>query len=325
MAKTKYRFNPQTLNYEEAEVSRTVKVLRVLGFLGTGVVFAVVIVLVYSAFFPTWKEVQLERQNQQLLAQFDRVKSQLHSIEDELVYLQQRDDDIYRVIFEAPPVPAEKRTMGIGGLNRYRDLEDFEDADLIISTSKRLDKIRRALYTQSKSFDEVVSLVQAKNQMLASIPAIQPISNKDLTRMASGFGYRIHPVYKTRKMHTGMDFSAVTGTEIYATGDGTVDIAETNSKGNGYGKYVVLEHGYSYKTLYGHMSKVLVKPGQKVKRGDVIGLVGSTGTSVAPHLHYEVHKGGKKINPVNFFHNDLTPEEYEMMIQLSSSANQSFD
>ena len=194
---------------------------------------------------------------------------------------------------------------------------------ILISTRKKIDQVTTQLYIQSKSFDEIIELAQNKTTMLASIPAIQPVSNKDLSRMASGFGNRIHPIYKTRKFHAGMDFSAKTGTPIYATGDGEISKIKRSRKG--YGNHVVINHGFGYKTLYAHMSKYIVKKRQKVKRGDIIGYVGNTGTSVAPHLHYEVHKDGKKINPVNFYYNDLTPEQFEKMLLISSQSNQSFD
>ena len=237
--------------------------------------------------------------------------------------VQNRDDNIYRVIFEADPIPKSIRKAGYGGVNRYENLKGFNNSDLITNTSEKVDQISKQLYIQSKSFDDIIELAKNKTDMLAALPAIQPVSNKNLSRMASGYGYRIHPIYKTRKMHSGMDFSAKTGTPIYATGDGK--ISKVRRSRRGYGNHVVIDHGYGYKTLYAHMKKYAVKKGQKVKRGEVIGYVGSTGTSVAPHLHYEVHKDGRKINPVNFYFNDLNPEEYEKMLEISSQNNQSFD
>ena len=227
------------------------------------------------------------------------------------------------MIFEAEPIASSIRKAGYGGINRYKDLEGYNNSDLIIQTTKKIDQISKQMYIQSKSFDEIVDLAKNKTKMLASIPAIQPVSNKDLSRMASGFGYRIHPIYKTRRLHAGMDFSAKTGTPIYATGDGKIFKVSKTRKG--YGNYVIIDHGYGYKTLYAHMSKFIVKKGQSVKRGETIGFVGNTGTSVAPHLHYEVHKNGRKIDPVNFYYNDLNAEEYEKMRIISSQSNQSFD
>ncbi len=244
-------------------------------------------------------------------------------VDQVLAELQEKDDDIYRVIFEAEPIPSSVRNAGFGGVNRYRELEQLTNADIVIGTTKRLDELTKQLVVQSRSFDEVITLAKNKEEMLASIPAIQPVSNEKLTRVASGFNFRIHPIYKVRHFHTGIDFTAPRGTEIYATGDGKVH--DVIMKARGYGYHVIVDHGFGYNTLYAHMSKFKVRKGEVVKRGDVIGYVGSTGTSTAPHLHYEVIKNGEKINPMNFFFNDLTPEEYEKVIELSSQSNQSFD
>jgi murein DD-endopeptidase MepM/ murein hydrolase activator NlpD len=201
-------------------------------------------------------------------------------------------------------------------------LDNYDNSNLVIETTKRLDQLEKQLYVQSKSFDEVYNMAIQKEKMLASIPAVQPVANKDLKRMASGFGRRIHPVYKTEMMHWGMDFSAPVGTEIYATGNGVIKKAKYQK---GYGKHIVIDHGYGYETYYAHMSQFKVRVGQKIKRGEIIGYVGNTGTSTAPHLHYEVHKNGTRLNPVNFYFNDLSPEEYDKMLELSSATNQSFD
>jgi len=287
------------------------------GFLG------LVMVIIFFQFFDSPKEKILNREIETLTTQFEVVQKKLSQVELVLDDVQKRDDNIYRVIFEADPIPSSIRKAGYGGVNRYQELNGFKNSDLIIETSKKIDQITKQLYIQSKSFDDIIELAQNKADMLAALPAIQPVSNTDLSRMASGWGYRIHPIYKTRKLHTGMDFSAKTGTPIYATGDGK--ISKVRRSRRGYGNHVVIEHGYGYKTLYAHMTKYIVKKGQKVKRGEVIGYVGSTGTSVAPHLHYEVHKDGRKINPVNFYYNDLNPDEYEKMLEISSQNNQSFD
>jgi murein DD-endopeptidase MepM/ murein hydrolase activator NlpD len=215
------------------------------------------------------------------------------------------------------------RTAGFGGVNRYKDLEGFNNAELMINSTRTMDKLYRRMYIQSKSYDEVFELVKKKAELLASIPAIQPVTKRNITRLASGFGHRIHPIYKTYMMHAGIDFTAPIGTEIYATGNGVV--AKTEYNGRGYGNNVVIQHGYGYSTLYGHMSRFAVRPGQRVKRGDVIGYVGNTGSSTGPHVHYEVIKNGKKIDPINFFFNDLTAEEYEKIREQASQSNQSFD
>lgn len=260
-----------------------------------------------SKFIDSPKEKLLKRENSQLKAQYELLDQRMIQAEDVLGDIQKRDDDIYRTIFEAEPIPREIRKAGFGGVNRYRKLEGFKNSDLIVESSTQLDQITKQLYIQSKSYDEVYEMAIKKEKMLASIPAIQPVSNKDLKRMASGYGMRMHPIYKRRKMHTGMDFSAETGKEIYATGNGKVVKVEKSRRG--YGNHVVIDHGYGYKTLYAHMSKFNVRKGQNIKRGEVIGYVGNTGRSVAPHLHYEVLKNSNPVNPVNFYFNDLSPEE----------------
>ena len=280
-------------------------------------------IFIFFTFFDSPKEKMLNREIENMVFQYNQIKDKLNQISIVMADLQNRDDNIYRVIFEAEPIPNSIRKAGYGGVNRYEALKGYNNSDLIINTTKKLDQISKQLYIQSKSFDEIIELAKHKSEMLAAIPAIQPVSNKNLSRMASGFGPRIDPIYKTKKFHAGMDFSAKTGTPIYATGNGKVIRVRKSRKG--YGNHVKIDHGYGYITLYAHMQKYIVKKGQKVKRGEVIGYVGNTGKSVAPHLHYEVHKNGKKVNPVNFFYNDLTSEEYEKMIILSSQNNQSFD
>ena len=244
-------------------------------------------------------------------------------LSDAVASLQNRDENIYRVIFEADSIPQSVREAGYGGSDRYKHLAGSSNSELLVETARKQETLRKQLYIQSKSYDEIVELVKAKQDMLASIPAIQPVSNKMLKRMASGFGMRFHPIYKTRKMHTGVDFSMPTGSEIYATGKGKVVKVEKMRRGYGY--HIIIDHGYNYKTLYAHLNDIKVRKGQRVNRGDVIGTVGNTGTSTAPHLHYEVIKNGKKINPINFFYNDLSPEEYDLMLDIASRHNQSFD
>ena len=327
MSKHKYIYNPNTLNYEKINLSAKDKLKRMSSFIVTGLVFASIILFVAYTFYDSPKEIALKRENEQLRLQYVLMNKNIDQLEKVVENVADRDNNIYRTIFEAEPIGESVRKAGVGGVNRYKDLDGFKYSDLVVDTKKRVDQLSKQLFIQSKSFDEVVELVKRKEDMLASIPAIQPVANKNLKRMASGFGYRIHPIHKIRKMHTGMDFTAPTGTPIYATGDGVIKKVVTSRRG--YGNHVVIKHNYGYETLYAHMSKFNVMKGQKVKRGDVIGYVGSTGTSTAPHLHYEVIKieGGKarKINPINFYFNDLSPEEFDRMIELSSSANQSFD
>jgi murein DD-endopeptidase MepM/ murein hydrolase activator NlpD len=323
MSKVKYRFNTRTLSYERVELTTKVKFLRVLSFLLASSIFGVLFFFLVNNYIDSPKEKMLKREKNQLAAQYELLNKRMDQVTEVLEDIQRRDDEIYRVIFEAEPIADNIRKAGFGGVNRYKQLEGFKNSELIIESAQKLDQISKQLYIQSKSYDEVYKMATKKEKMLASIPAIQPVANKDLKRMASGYGMRMHPIYKRRKMHTGMDFSAEQGTEIYATGDAVV--AEVENSRRGYGNHVVLNHGYGYKTLYAHMTQYIVRKGEKVKRGQVIGYVGNTGTSVAPHLHYEVIKNGEKVNPVNFYFNDLTPEEYEKMIEFASTPTQSFD
>ncbi len=323
MSKVKYRYNTHTLSYEKIEVSLKEKVLKALSYLVVSMFFGMVFFAVAYYTIDSPKEKLLKQENAKLLAQYKLLNRQLDEVAEVLDEIQYRDDNIYRVIFEADPIPNEIRKAGFGGVNRYKNLEGYSNSDLMVETSKKLDKITKQLYIQSKSFDDVVKMAKEKEKMLAAIPAIQPVQNKDLKRMASGYGYRMHPILKYRKFHAGMDFTAPIGTPIYATGSGTV--IQADAKASGYGKHVRIDHGYGYVTLYAHMSKIAVKPGQKVNRGDVIGYVGNTGLSAGPHCHYEVRKNGEPVNPVNYYFNDLTPEEYEKMRHLSNAPTQSLD
>tara|TARA_B100000945_G_C20411108_1_gene612612 strand:- start:977 stop:1948 length:972 start_codon:yes stop_codon:yes gene_type:complete len=323
MAKVKYYYDTKTLSYKQIKLSKAKKIINLFFFLLGSAFTGLLMILIFFYFFDSPKEKILNREIQQLRTQYKIIEKKLSQVESVLDDIQQRDDNIYRVIFEADPIPKSIRKAGYGGINRYEDLNGYNNSELVISTANKIDQITKQLYIQSKSFDDIIKLAKNKTDMLASIPAIQPVSNKDLSRMASGYGPRIHPIYKTKKFHAGMDFSAKTGTPIYATGDGV--IYKVRKSRRGYGNHVIINHKYGYKTLYAHMQKYIVKRGQNVKRGEIIGYVGNTGTSVAPHLHYEVHKDGKKINPVNFYYNDLTPAQYEKMLEISSQNNQSFD
>jgi len=323
MAKAQYRYNPKTLTYEKAELGWTERFLRFFSYIGTGLVFATAFLVLFFTFFDSPKEKQLKRENEQLQLQYSLLNNRLDQMADVMDNIQERDDNVYRVIFEAEPIPDNIRKAGFGGANRYENLSGYQQSNLVIQTTQKLDQLAKQMYIQSKSLDDVYEMAIQKEKMLASIPAIMPVANEDLTRVASGYGMRLHPILKINMMHTGMDFTAPTGTEIHVTGDGVIE--EVKSKRSGYGKYVVVNHGYGYQTLYAHLHRINVRVGQKIKRGDVIGLVGNTGRSTGPHLHYEVIKDGNKINPVNFYSNDLSPEEYELMIELASRANQSFD
>jgi murein DD-endopeptidase MepM/ murein hydrolase activator NlpD len=251
------------------------------------------------------------------------VNKKMDEIDEVLEDIEERDNNIYRAYFNTAPIPVEQRKAGFGGINRYKELEGFNNSDLVIHTSKRVDIISKELVIQSKSLDEILKLAKAKNKLLAAIPAIQPVKNENLKHMASGFGYRTDPFTKVRKMHEGMDFTAKTGTPIFATGDGI--IARADNTASGYGNHIVLRHGFGYETLYGHLSKYKCHAGQRVKRGDVIGYVGSTGRSEAPHLHYEVHKDGKVVNPLNFYYGNISAAEYTAISKLANQENQSLD
>lgn len=322
--KEHYKYNPETLNYDLVEHGYKYYVSRFFVHLSVGVVLGVGFFFLYLYLFDSPEEKQLRRDNHELLAQYELMNKKLAQIEEVLDDVHMRDENIYRVIYEADSIPTSVRKAGFGGINRYEALESMTNSELVVATAKKLDVIAKELYVQSVSFDEIIDLAKRNDELIKCVPAIMPLNNKDLTRTASGWGWRIHPIYKIKKFHEGMDFSAPTGTEIYATGDGVVAAVETSY--SGYGKHVKIDHGFGYRSIYGHMSKFNVKVGQHVKRGDVIGYVGSTGTSTAPHLHYEVMVKGKKVNPqFYYFQEDLSPDEYDRMIEISTNTNKTFD
>jgi len=322
MARTHYRFNPETLNYEKVKSSGWVIALRIFGFFSAAAIFSLIIITASFSFLDSPREKMLRKEIAVYKNQLEAIDSKVKGLDEVMAELEKRDEDVYREIFEAP-LPKSLRATGVGGSERYSNLENLSLGKNLKNIHKKLDELSRKSKVQSASYQELITIARKKADLLASLPAIQPVSNKDLTRIASGFGYRIDPIYKTRKMHAGMDFTAPTGTKVYATGDGVVEIVKV--KRWGYGKHIVINHGFGYKTRYAHLSAFKVKRGQKVTRGQVIGLVGSTGKSTAPHLHYEVEKSGKKVNPANFYYNDISGEEYEKMLELSSHPNQSFD
>ncbi|MFH1120355.1 MAG: M23 family metallopeptidase [Bacteroidota bacterium] len=323
MAKIKYHFNTKSLKIEKVQVTLKQKLTRVLYVLASGLVFATAVLVLAYNFIESPKERMLQREIRQYELQFKILNDRLEQVQSVVTDLQDRDDNIYRVIFESEPIPSSVRKAGFGGANRYSKLEGFKNSEIISNTSRKLDLIASQLYVQSKSFDEVFALAKRKEELLASLPAIQPVSNKDLKRVGSYFGYRTDPFYKVTKFHEGIDFTASVGTDIYATGDGVVTMVE-RSRG-GYGNCITINHGFGYETVYAHLSKMNVRRGEKVKRGFVIGHVGNTGKSTSPHLHYEVRKGGSAVDPINFFFNDITPQEYETMIELSQRPSQTLD
>ena len=296
---------------------------RLAGSMAFGLVFGMLVIVLAYNFMKSPREKVLQNQLEQYKLQFKIMNDRMDKIQKVLDDVQDRDDNIYRVIFEAEPIPSEVRKAGFGGVDRYEHLHGIDNSKIIVNTAKRLDEITSQLVVQSKSYDEVFKLAKNKEKLIASIPAIQPVDFHDLRRIGSLFGYRTDPFYKVTKFHEGIDFTAAVGTPIYATGDGIVSEAEYNS--GGYGQKITINHGYSYETVYAHLSKIKVKKGQRVKRGEVIGLMGNTGKSTAPHLHYEVRKSGVPVNPIYFFFNDITPAEYEAMIELSKQPSQTLD
>lgn len=323
MAKVKYYYDSKTLSYKKIEKTPRYRLQRSSIFLGAAAIFGIIFYLVADNFIDSPKEKRLKRELENMKIQYSILNERMDQVAEVVGDLQKRDDEIYRVVFEADPIPANIRKAGFGGANRYKKLQGFENSELITETTKRLDRLTKQVYVQSKSFDDIVDMAEDKSKLLEAIPAIQPVANEELRRVASGYGYRVDPFTKARKFHSGMDFSAEIGTPVYATGDGKVIRADSRS--SGYGKHIRLDHGFGYSTLYGHLSGYNVRVGQKVKRGDLIGYVGNTGRSSGPHLHYEVHLDGEKLNPVNFYYGELTPEEFSQVINLASKPNQSFD
>lgn len=318
MAKQKYRFNPESLKYDQINHTFRDKFLSFLTYFSASIVIAVVYLLVFSYFFDLPKEKILKREVDKLTLQYEILNKQLDHVGSVLADIQNRDDNIYRVVFNADPIPKSIRTAGFGGVNRYSELEGYQNSDLIIETSRRLDILKKQVYVQSTSYDEVIDLALNKEDMLACIPSIQPLAINDLRRIGGYFGMRIHPIYKIRRHHAGMDFSAPTGTDVYATGNGVVTrVVNAPRSRRDYGTFIEVDHGYGYKTLYAHMDKVLVRRGQEVNRGEVIGLVGNTGASTAPHLHYEVIKNNRAVNPIDYYFSDISPEEFDAMIEMS--------
>lgn len=322
MRKVYYIYNPQTRTYERAYPTvrqRAVNILKRL-FVGMGLGAASFVLLLWIFGSPSEKELRIE--NSRLVAQYNVLSSRLDEALSVMKDIQQRDDNLYRVVLQADPVADAVRKTGYGGTNRYEEWMDMANADLVVNTTQKMDMLDRQLYIQSQSFDEVVALCKEHDEMIKCIPAIQPVANKDLKRTASGYGLRIDPIYKTTKFHEGMDFSASIGTPIYATGNGTVTKAGWQS---GYGRIVKINHGYGYETWYAHMNKIDVRVGQKVVRGEVIGEVGNTGKSTGPHLHYEVHVKGRVVNPVNYYFMDLSADDYDQMIQIAANQGKVFD
>jgi murein DD-endopeptidase MepM/ murein hydrolase activator NlpD len=321
--KEKYHYNLKTLQYEKVESSWQQRILRFLVIVLAFVISGVFITAIYTFYFDSPLEKFLKQEiavNQQ---EMELLKRELEEMQAVLENLRERDVNTYRVIYEAEPIESSLWEAGIGGSSRYKELEKFSTGELMIDLRRKVDELRLKMAWQSKSYDELAVLVSQKGEMLESLPAIQPVANKDLKRMASGYGWRIDPVYGVKRFHSGMDFSAPIGTEVYATGKGVIE--EVVSSRIGYGKMIIINHGFGYKTLYAHLDDFAVKKNDKVVRGQLIGYVGNTGKSVGPHLHYEVIKRGQKVNPVFFYYQDLDEEQYEEMIRMSENAGSSLD
>jgi len=325
MSKTKYYFDKDNLEFIPIKRTNLNKLYNLILFLISSIIFAgfITVLLLNTEFINTPQELIQSREIKNYELQMKVLNKKLEQVESTLANIEKRDNNLYRVYFEASPIPPEQRRMGFGGINRYDYLNGYENSDLIINTTKRIDILTKELVIQSKSLDEIELLAKNNESLLSSIPTIQPISNSDLKRMASGFGWRTDPFTKKRKRHWGMDFSAERGSPIYATGDGKISRAD--NKAAGFGNHVRIDHGFGYTSIYAHMDKISVRKGNRVKRGDIIGYVGSSGRSVAPHLHYEISKDGKKIDPINFYHGNLSPSEYENLINQASQENQSLD
>jgi len=323
MARIKYYYDTETCKYERVKTRTSDVILNALGILSLTVSMAVGLLILYSTYFESPKELLLKNEVKELEFYYEKLTNDVQTLSSILDNVEHRDDNIYRVVLGAEPIEKSIRHAGIGGVDRYTEIKekDFSHSELVLALHEKVDLLRRKLYIETKSQDEVVSLAEKKEKLYAAIPAIQPISNKQLVALASGFGWRTHPIYKVKKMHTGIDFAASIGTPIYATADGTV--AEVSVQFSGYGKMVVIDHGFGYKTRYAHMHEFSVHSGQNVKRGDLIGYVGNTGLSTAPHLHYEVLIKGSQVDPVHYFYNDLSPAEYEKVLELASIENQS--
>jgi len=323
MKKIKYFYNTHTLRYEKLEVPLRVKLLRAFGFVAASLVTAFLLLVIAYYNIESPKEKFLRSQNDDLRANYTLLQDRTKQLELQMDELENRDNNVYRSIFESKPIPDSIRMKDMENRKEVTLVQSMGENDLVKSMAKQLNDLSLRLAYQAKSYVEVENMVKNKEQLLEAIPAIQPVSNKDLTRIASGFGNRIDPVYKIGKFHAGLDFTAPQGTPIYATADGRITVA--GNTGNGYGNHVKINHGYGYETLYGHMVRVKAKEGESVKRGEVIGYVGSTGKSTGPHCHYEVHRNGTPVDPVYYFYNDLTPAQFDRLLKIAASSNQSLD
>ena len=318
----KYKINPQTLALEQVEHGLGYWIQQTGIYILGGIVLGVVFLYLFLTFFPSPREKQLLREKELLQSQMETLDRQVDQMQIVMSDLQQRDDNLYRVLFGAEPIPLSIRQGAQRKISYYEQIAQMTNDQMASSLSLKVDVLEKELYVQTKSFDEIIEMAKTREVRMENIPAIQPVLNKDLKRVASGYGVRIDPVYHVRKFHQGMDFTAPTGTEVFATGNAKVIFTGWKQ---GYGNTVILDHGFGYKTVYAHLYKSLVRKGQKVKRYDIIALVGNTGKSTGPHLHYEVRLNDRAVDPRNYYFYDLSPEEYDQMIQLSNNFGQMLD
>jgi murein DD-endopeptidase MepM/ murein hydrolase activator NlpD len=323
MKKIKYFYNTYTLRFEKLIIPLRVKLLRIFGFIAAAIVTAFIIIAIAFQYINSPKEKILQKENDDLKENYAVLQQRIEQLQKQMLELEARDNTVYRSIFEATPIPDSARLKEMEKNKELELVQHMDESELLRSLKSQLNTLALRASYQAKSYKEIDAMIKNKERLLAAIPAIQPISNKNLRHVASGFGYRIDPVYKVAKFHAGLDFAAPQGTPVYATADGIIKEADYNA--GGYGNHVVINHGYGYETLYGHMYRMRARVGQKVKRGQVIGYVGSTGKSTGPHCHYEVRKSGQPVDPVFYFYNDLTPEQYDRLLKLAATSNQSFD
>lgn len=323
MKKIKYFYNTNTLRYEKLVTPLRVKLLRIFGFLSAIAVSCLIVIYLYTKFFPKATDREVQLKYEALKDNYGVLNTRVKTLQQQMEALEKRDNQVYRSIFEATPLTDSARQKLIEQKKEIDKVNLMNDDQLGDSIAKTLNNLAARMAFQFTSYDAIAKLINSQENKLASIPAIQPVSNKELTRIASGFGYRIHPIYGIAKMHNGLDFTAPQGTPIYATGDGVVTTAGV---GTGTGNEVIINHGYGYETVYMHMVRIKAREGQRVKRGEVIGWVGSTGASTGPHCHYEVHINGTPVDPVYFFFNDLNAEQYDRVLKIASTGSaKSFD
>ncbi len=323
MKKIKYYYNTHSLRFEKMETPLRVRLLQVFAFVAACLLTGILIVFVIFKYIDSPKEKLLRQENDDMKQRYSLLSERLNELEMQMDELENRDNGVYRTIFGAEPIPDSARIKVVEKKNEAKLVAKMGETELVNSMSEQLNKLAMRQISQDKSYLEIANMVKNKEKLLNATPSIQPVSNKNLDRVASGFGYRIDPVYKDRRLHPGLDFTAPSGTPIYATADGVVIDAGFNT--GGYGNRVVINHGFGYQTLYGHMLRIKARVGAKLKRGEVIGYVGSTGKSTGPHCHYEVHRSGRQVDPIYYFYNDLTPAQFDRILKLAAVSNQSFD